>query len=181
MLGGLIYAFVKDNDVIGILKRLVAALDKAGKAEGLNYNDGDCDLRGRQIANQEDEGVSWVIHYGSHGHDYVYAVRENGRRLILHIRKFPYNTNWEIVKEGVKGIATAIQKNRYDDSCPLMRCWDSRDEGFILSLTCDKAYDKWPAGHKCEASFQAVDALNAAIGHFPWVIENLGMGEKGEL
>jgi len=121
---------------------------------------------------------AWAVHYDDHGNGMVFVVIENCIRVELHIRELPYNISRNEQAKTMKLVLESMVQDRYDHPLPLLRYRDTRDEGFILSLSYDQPDERNDPNHSCEASIRAINALETVVEHFPSVIESLEKGEE---
>lgn len=212
VLGGLAYAHATNSDAVGVLKRLVTALERS--KGHVNYNDMDCDLRGWHkviekgclnctsiLAKVEKHNIktadcprckgtgidpeyrsdAWVVHFNNHGNGCVFAVIESCIGIELHIRNLPYNISRDKEEKILKEVLKSVCQDRYDHPLPLLHYRDTRDEGFVMSLSYEKERedeDNSDLSHECEANGQSIFALDTIIEHFTCVIESLEKGEE---
>lgn len=134
--------------------------------------------------------TSWVVLYQNHGNTKLFAIHEDCGRIQLHIRRLDYNPSDAKVKAAFKGICGAIRKEDKENPSPLLRYRDTRDDGFVLSLSWDKPKDRevyktvapddsfFDINHHCETSKWAIHAVEDIVEHFVCVIDSLEKGEE---
>lgn len=128
----------------------------------------------------------WVIDFDNHGYHTVYIVLETCSGYELHIRRLQGEFNYlsdDEAKEAISEICEAMKKGRFDSNSKWIRNRDSRDEGFVISLTYEKFNEHYhsiglSASHDCQTTFtgRAIHDIEIISEHFSWVIKDLKSG-----
>lgn len=122
--------------------------------------------KGSQI-DPEFHADAWVLVFDDHGNALAFVVYETISDVTLHIRELPYNQG-NRRKAVLKRLTADVLRGEHKLEDELLRNGDSRDTGFVLSLSVAKAGGHYD-GH---TSIKAVYAIDTVVQHFPCVLES---------
>jgi len=190
MLRGMAFSYVTRNDVISTLQNVVKNVEgnplnyndldctlwgkySEGRKECLECSSWTAKLMGKPKQDTATcprcKGTNidpdykdkiWTVVYDDHGNGLVYVVIESCIDFELHIRELPYNKSDKSRVMVMNKISKAVSKEEGDYG--LIRYKDSRDTGFVLSLT----WKKDLSHHSGEANLRAPYTLTTVAEHF---------------
>lgn len=110
---------------------------------------------------------AWVLVFDDHGNALAFVVYETSLDVTLHIRELPYNQHNKR-KAVLKRLVADVLRGKHELEDELVRYGDSRDIGFVLSMSVKKD-DSW---HEVHPSIKAVYAIDIVTQHFPCVLDD---------
>lgn len=116
---------------------------------------------------------AWVVVADMHGNGFAFMVYENYGGLTVHFRELPYNKGDRVRKNTLEALAVSLQCDCYDSKEPLLACRDSRDEGFVLSITIEKDDGRIDG----DASDRFAWMMSLVNEHFPCLLGEEEIGD----
>lgn len=110
---------------------------------------------------------AWIVVADMHGNGFAFVVYENCRCITVHFRELPYNKPRNSRKLTLKKLSQAVQAGRYDSKEPMLCCHDSRDKGFVLSVSVEKDDGRIDG----EANGRFTGMMSLVCEHFPCLLD----------